>query len=58
MIRGILAFIAVWAIVSLGISFFWHISRKEKIDMMKIGLYSFMTAVIAFVLLTVVVVLF
>lgn len=58
MIRAILAFVAVWAIVFIGISFFWHSPMSEKIDMVKMAFYSFMTAFIAFVLLTVLVVVF
>lgn len=56
--RAVLAFFAVWAIVFVGISFFWHSPTSEKIDMVKMGFYSFMTAFIAFVLLTAFVVLF
>lgn len=58
MIRGILAFLALWAVVFFGISFFWHSPMSEKIDMVKMGFYSFMTAFIAFVLITVLVVVF
>ena len=58
MIRGILAFVAVWAIVFIGISFFWHSPMSHKIDMVKMAFYSFITAFIAFVLLTALVVLF
>mgnify|MGYP000040528860 FL=1 len=58
MIKAILAFFAVWAIVFVGISFFWHSPMSEKIDMVKMGFYSFMTALIACVLLTILVVVF
>lgn len=58
MIRGILAFLAVWGIVFLGISFFWHSSTAEKLNMFRNGIYSLATALIAFVILFLFVVLF
>jgi hypothetical protein len=58
MIKSILAFFVLWIIIFCGISIFWHTPMTKKIDMMKIGLYSFMTAFITFVLLIFIVVLF
>jgi hypothetical protein len=58
MIRGILAFLAVWGIVFAGISFFWHSSSAEKLNMFRISVYSLVTAVIAFAILIGIVVLF
>jgi hypothetical protein len=58
MIRGILAFLAVWGIVFAGISFFWHSSSAEKLNMFRISVYSLVTAVIAFTILIGIVVLF
>jgi hypothetical protein len=58
MIRGILAFIAVWAIVFFGISFFWHSPTSAKVDMFKAAVYSLGTAIVAFSLLFAIVVLF
>lgn len=58
MIRGILAFFAVWAIVFMGISFFWHSPATAKLNMLRNALYSLGTAIIAFSLLFVIVVLF
>jgi len=58
MIRAILAFVAVWAIVFMGISFFWHSSSTEKLNMFRNAVYSLATAVIAFVILFFIVVLF
>ena len=58
MMRAVVAFLGVWALVFFGISYFWHISREEKFDIIKISFYSFMTAFIAFVLLTALVILF
>lgn len=58
MIRGILAFLAVWGIVFMGISFFWHSSSAEKLNMFRNAIYSLVTALIAFVILFLFVVLF
>ena len=58
MMRAVVAFLSVWAIVFFGISYFWHTSREEKFDIIKMSFYSFITAFISFVLLTALVVLF
>jgi hypothetical protein len=58
MIRGILAFVTVWAIVFMGISFFWHSSSTEKLNMFRNAIYSLATALFAFVILFFIVVLF
>lgn len=58
MFRLVMVFLASWAIVFFGLSYFWHTTRAEKLDMVKMGLYSFMTAFIALVCLTAIVVLF
>jgi hypothetical protein len=58
MIKVVLAFIAVWAIVFFGISFFWHSPTSAKVDMFKAAVYSLGTAVVAFSLLSAIVILF
>jgi hypothetical protein len=58
MIRGILSFLAVWAIVFMGISFFWHSPLEVKVDMFKAAMYSLGTSIIAFSILVAIVVLF
>jgi len=58
MFRLILTFLVFWGVVFFGISYFWHTKRVEKINMVKMGLYSFMTAFIALVVLVGIVVLF
>lgn len=58
MIRVILAFLIVWGIVFAGISFFWHSSSAEKLNMFRNAVYSLVTAIIAFVILITIVVLF
>lgn len=58
MIRMILSFIAVWGAVFFGVSYFWHITRKEKIDIVKMASYSFLTAMVALIILVGVVILF
>jgi hypothetical protein len=58
MIRMLLAFFVVWAVVFVGISFFWHSTFTMKTHMIRVGLYSLVTAIIAFVFMTALVVLF
>ena len=58
MIRGILAFLAVWAFVFLGVSLFWHSTRSEKVDYIKAGGYGLITAAVALWLLVGIVYLF
>lgn len=58
MIRGILAFLVIWFGVGLGLSFFWHLTRTEKVNYIKAGGYGLVTAVIALILLVGIVVLF
>jgi hypothetical protein len=58
MMRTIIAFLAMWGIVFMGISFFWHSSATEKIDMMRNALYSLATASATFLILFLIVVLF
>jgi hypothetical protein len=58
MIRGIVAFLAVWAIVFFGISFFWHSSLQEKVNYIKAASYSLVTAVVALWLLVGIVYIF
>jgi hypothetical protein len=53
-----LAFLVVWAFVFFGISFFWHSSTAEKLNFFRIGIYSLLTALIAFAILVGIVVLF
>jgi hypothetical protein len=47
MIRGILAFLFVWAMVFIGISFFWHSPLQDKVDYVKTAGYSLVTAAVA-----------
>lgn len=58
MIRGILTFIALWGAIFFGLSYFWHISRQEKLDMVKMATYSGLTALVALVVLVAIVILF
>lgn len=58
MIRGILAFLGVWALVFFGISFFWHMKRTDKVDYIKAGGYGLVTAAVALWLLVGIVYLF
>jgi hypothetical protein len=58
MIRLVMVFLATWAIVFFGLSYFWHTTRAEKLNMVKMGLYSFMTAFLAIAFLSIIVILF
>jgi hypothetical protein len=58
MIRGILTFLAVWAMVFFGFSFFWHTSLKEKVEMFKVVAYSLLTSIVALVIVVSIVILF
>jgi hypothetical protein len=58
MIRGILTFFAVWAMVFFGFSFFWHTSLKEKVEMFKVVAYSLLTSIVALVIVVSIVILF
>lgn len=58
MIRGILAFFAIWGLVFLGVSFFWHLTLTEKVDYIKAGGYGLITAAVALWLLVGIVYIF
>lgn len=58
MIRAILAFLSVWALVFFGLSYIWHTSKAEKFDMIRGLFYSFMTAFVAMAFMTAIVVMF
>jgi hypothetical protein len=58
MIKTILTFLVIWIAVFLGFSYLWHISRSQKIDMLKMAVYSLVTGVIAMIFLAGLVVLF
>ena len=58
MIRMLLVFLAVWGAVFFGVSYFYHISRGEKLNIVKMGLYSLLTAIVALVVLVGIVILF
>ncbi len=58
MIRVILTFLALWGAVFFGFSYFWHITRAEKFNMVKMALYSLLTALVSMIVLVGIVVLF
>ena len=58
MIRIILPFLALWGAVFFGFSYFWHTTRDEKINMVKLSLYSLLTALVSMSVLIGIVVLF
>jgi hypothetical protein len=58
MMRAVVAFLGVWALVFFGISLFWHSTRTGKVDFIKAGGYGLMTAAIALWLLVGIVYMF
>ena len=58
MIRMLLVFLAIWGAVFFGVSYFYHISRGEKLNIARMGLYSLATAIVALFVLVGIVVLF
>jgi hypothetical protein len=58
MIRIILTFLAVWGAVFFGFSYFWHVTRAEKLNMVKMAGYSLVTALVSMFVLVGIVVLF
>lgn len=58
MIKIFLGFLIVWASVVIGISSWRSLSNKEKFTTIKTAVYGFLTATIAFIILTTIVILF
>jgi hypothetical protein len=58
MIKTILTFLIIWVVIFFGFSYLWHISRSQKIDMLKMAVYSLATGVFAMFFLLGLVVLF
>lgn len=58
MIKGILAFIALWAFVSGSICIWQELSAKERWSLVKLAAYGFVTVAITFAIIAMLVVLF
>lgn len=58
MVKGIMFFLAVWAVVATGIVVFRQMTLREKFDVFKLALWSGGTAVVALVLVVGMVVIF
>lgn len=58
MIKMIILFLAVWAFVTGSIGTWRQLNGKERWSLVKIGAYGLLTAVIAFVILASIVILF
>lgn len=56
--RGILFFMVVWVLVSMGVVTFRHLSGQEKLSVVKLLLFSGATALIALGLVALVVFVF
>lgn len=58
MIKGIIFFLALWAVVTGGINVWRSLTGKEKWDTIKCVWFGAVTCVITFIIVTVMVVLF
>lgn len=58
MIKGFLAFLVIFAICFFGISLFWYSTKKEKLDLFKLALYSTVCTAITLYILIAIVILF
>lgn len=58
MIRGIIFFLALWAVVTGGINVVRSLTGKEMLDTIRCVVYGLMTASIAFALIVTMVILF
>ena len=58
MIKMIILFLALWAAVTGGIGVWRQLNNKERWSVVKIGAYGLLTAVITFVILVGIVILF
>lgn len=58
MIKGIMFFVIIWVLVAVGIKVVRHMTLMEKLNAAKLVIYSGITAVVAFGILSLVVILF
>lgn len=58
MIKGIIAFLALWAFVTGAIGLWRTSSGREKINVINCAIFGFLTAILAFAILIGIVVLF
>lgn len=58
MIKTILTFVSIWGALFFGFSYFWYITRTEKFNIVKMTVYSFLTAIVALIMLVGIVILF
>ncbi len=58
MVRGILYYLLVWAVVSAGFYGYNHLSRREKMTVVRSIVYGLLTATVALGIILVIVYLF
>ena len=58
MVKGIIAFIALWAILFFGIDLFRKFTKQEKIEYAKLLMYTLVVAIMTVCILTLMVFLF
>jgi hypothetical protein len=58
MIKGFFAFFFLFTIFFCGISYLWHITRKEKLQYFRLAVYSAICSVLTLIVLVGIVILF
>lgn len=58
MVRGILYYLLVWAVVSIGMLLFNRLSKRERVTAIRCMFYGFVTATVALGLVLLIVALF
>jgi hypothetical protein len=58
MIKAFFSFFFLFTIFFCGISYLWHLSGKDKLNYLRLGVYSTLCSVITLVILVGIVILF
>ena len=58
MIKAFFSFFFIFAIFFCGISYVWHLTRKEKLEYIKLAVYSAVCSAITLIVLVGIVILF
>lgn len=58
MIRAIEFWFLIWTIITVGFPIFWYSTRQEKVDLLKMFCYAGLTATVATIIVSIIVVFF
>lgn len=58
MIKGLFAFFFLFTLCFCGISWIWHLTGKQKLDYLRLAVYSALCSIITLVVLVGIVILF